>query len=91
MSVLPPAGKITQVREPGFRSASLAAYGYTTEQCEGRTGTLPCLILDHPVPARTLAVGHIFKHEWAAAAPQAMGITINDTRYVRREQHPNSK
>lgn len=74
------SSKITQVRDPGFRSASLAAYGYTRAQCEGHTRTLPCLILDHPVPARTLAVGHIFKHEWAAAAPQVMGFTINDTR-----------
>lgn len=55
------SGKITKIRDPGFRRAVLQAYGYSPDECDGNTNTIPCLILDRYVPSSSHVCGHIFK------------------------------
>ena len=46
-------------------------------QVNGRSKTVYCLALDRPVPAKSLVVGHIFKHEWANFAEEVLGIDVD--------------
>ena len=74
------SSQITTCHDPGFRADVLRAYGYSGNAISGRSKTIHCIILGHPVPSSSLIAGHLFKFQWARVSDRLLGVDINDPR-----------